>query len=357
MYNINMIAKLFKTFLQVLIPVIILFGVIYLIDTQFNLGLINRVFSMFENQNSSNVIQSTIKLQVRSRVENLIVLDSSADLTIISNKEIEIMDKDRMELNFVEVIGSERYYVLTINRIGVGTVTLPVSFKDKNEGREELVFKITREQYSLPFGLKEIEDWKNSTYTIQGDNLIAKVNKKYKLVEDYEPKDLIDLNKDKLLYTNSEGILLREEAGDSLTLMMRDLKKETGKIVVIASGYRSYLGQFKQYVGWARQLGIEEADNVSARPGYSEHTLGTAIDFMSQDSGFEFTNEFDKTIAGQWLKKNSYKYGYIQSYPEAKKEETGYNYEAWHYRYIGIENAKKVLYSGLTLNQWLDIEE
>jgi D-alanyl-D-alanine carboxypeptidase len=156
------------------------------------------------------------------------------------------------------------------------------------------------------------------------------------------------------LYTNSQGIRLRSEAADNLALMLKDLQKTTGKIAVIASGYRSINDQFKQYVSWVTELGQEEADKVSARPGYSEHSLGTVVDFMSQDSGFTFTNEFDNTIAGKWLLENSYKYGFVQSYPKGKEAITGYNYEAWHYRYIGVENALDLKESNLTLKEWIE---
>jgi D-alanyl-D-alanine carboxypeptidase len=179
------------------------------------------------------------------------------------------------------------------------------------------------------------------------------VKKGVKLYTTYEPTDLIDLNIEKLLYTNAPGIKLRSEAADALAIMLKNLKSETGKDVVIASGYRSYNVQFRTYVEWVRQLGLEEADTLSARAGYSEHQLGTAVDFMSQDSGFDFTEAFDATVAGQWLVANAHNYGFVLSYPKDMVSETGYAYEPWHYRYIGLDLAAEYKESGMVLNKFL----
>lgn len=341
---------------------IIYIVVIVLITIGIDFGL-KRItgFDLFQNirdrispsTNSNAEVKDSTPLEVELNQGPISIYDPSTILTAKSNKEILIDESTKFTLTFAEEFDNQKYYVLSIKNIGIGSANIPVVIKDKSGNSKSFTVIIDRQTYNLPFGLTEIKDWPDTKYTVNGNNLLAKVNKDFKLVNDYIPTDLIDLNADKLLYTNVAGIMLREEAGDSLAVMLSALKEVTGKNVVIASGYRSYIDQYKQYASWVRSMGQEEADKVSARPGYSEHTLGTSVDFMSEDSGFDFTNDFDQTIAGKWLKENSYKYGFVQSYPEGKETQTGYNYEAWHYRYIGIENAQELKDGGLTLREFL----
>lgn len=296
----------------------------------------------------------SIPLEVSLSSSEIETYDSSTAIVVISNQDINLSENSRLELVYIEDKDNQKFYVLKISNVGVGVAPISFAVASKSGETKDFIVTVTRQDYALPFGMKEVQDWEGSTYTIDGNDVLAQVDKTHKLVDDYTPKDLVDLNTEKLLYTNSAGIRLRSEAADNLALMLNDLQKTTGKIVVIASGYRTINDQFKQYISWITDLGQEQADKVSARPGYSEHSLGTVVDFMSQDSGFTFTNEFDSTVAGKWLNENSYKYGYVQSYPKGKEAITGYNYEAWHYRYIGVENAIDLKESNLTLKEWLE---
>lgn len=317
---------------------------------------------LFSQKNLNNMLNQqpisaniSIPLSVEIETKAIVTNISKPAIKVKANQEITVESESSAKLYFSHFENANTYlYALEFSNVGIGISTKHYTIRTKDNQEEKHTLEITKEQYSLPFGLSEIEDWSGFSYYANGDMLNAKVSKKHKLVTDYFPKDLVDLNKEYLLYTNVPGILLRKEAADSLKVMLTDLKKATGKDIVIASGFRSFADQFKQYVYWVRELGQVEADKISARPGYSEHQLGTAIDFMSEDSGFDFTNELEKTVAGTWLRENSYKYGFVQSYPEGKSEITGYNHEAWHYRYIGISNAKNVKESNLTLIEWLN---
>lgn len=115
------------------------------------------------------------------------------------------------------------------------------------------------------------------------------------------------------------------------------------------SGFRSYEEQVEVYKGWNEKYS-NEADRVSARPGYSEHQLGLAIDVNS----IEFT--FADTPEGKWLAENCYKYGFIIRYKEGTEDITGYMYEPWHIRYLSKEIAEEVHFSGLTLEEYLGID-
>lgn len=111
------------------------------------------------------------------------------------------------------------------------------------------------------------------------------------------------------------------------------------------SGYRSYETQESVYAGHVANKGQEEADKVSARPGHSEHQTGLAFDVNSLSSSFGSTPE------GIWLEENMADYGFILRYPEGKTERTGYSYEPWHIRYVGVELAQKIHESGLTVEE------
>lgn len=129
---------------------------------------------------------------------------------------------------------------------------------------------------------------------------------------------------------------------------MVDAAKAEGISLRSVSPYRSYSTQQSTYNGWVAKSGKAKADTYSARPGYSEHQTGLAVDIncASQKANFQNTKEY------AWLIKNCYKYGFILRYPKGKEYITGYVYEPWHYRYIGVEHATKVHNLGITYEEY-----
>lgn len=124
---------------------------------------------------------------------------------------------------------------------------------------------------------------------------------------------------------------------------------ESGLKMWVCSGFRSYNVQKNLYNSYVRRDGAAKADTYSARPGYSEHQTGLAFDINYADSRFNGTEQ------AKWLAANAHKYGFILRYPEGKEQITGYMYEPWHYRYVGVENAEKIYASGLTLEEYFGI--
>ena len=118
--------------------------------------------------------------------------------------------------------------------------------------------------------------------------------------------------------------------------------------IYAASGYRSYATQKYLYNNYVATDGFANAETYSARPGYSEHQTGLAMDIANK---YDFISKNDKEFT--WLVKNSYKYGFILRYPENKDNLTGYMYEEWHYRYVGKDIAKKVYESDLTYDEFV----
>lgn len=118
----------------------------------------------------------------------------------------------------------------------------------------------------------------------------------------------------------------------------------------ICSGYRSYSYQSTLYWGYVNRSGQAEADTYSARPGHSEHQTGLAFDINYAEEWFNNTAE------AQWIANNCADYGFILRYPAGKEDVTGYIHESWHVRYVGKELARKITDSGLTLEEYLEID-
>lgn len=178
---------------------------------------------------------------------------------------------------------------------------------------------------------------------LKKDTLIL-VNKYYALDKDYEPDNMVQIEA-------KYGVqqYLQKEAYDAFKKMADDAKKE-GLTLYITSPYRSYQTQNKLYNNYSAKDGKELADTYSARPGYSEHQTGLAADIVSGPgkslASFENTKEF------KWIKSHAHLYGFILRYPKGKEKLTGYQYEPWHYRYLGVDTASKIYSSGLTYEEY-----
>ena len=170
------------------------------------------------------------------------------------------------------------------------------------------------------------------------------VNKYYKLDKDYEPEDLTVINSKFASGTQK----LRKEAADKFEEMASDMLKENLKIYA-GSTYRSYSYQEGLYNRYVKKDGFKEAETYSARAGYSEHQLGLAVDIVNGKQNY--LSEGDKEYT--WLVNNSYKYGFILRYPHESEYITGYVFEDWHFRYLGIDLATKVHESKLTYDEYI----
>lgn len=185
------------------------------------------------------------------------------------------------------------------------------------------------------------------------DSLSVLVNKNYSLPEDYEPQDLVLL--DVLLYNddeNNEANYLRKEAADALKQLFTAAKKE-GHELVARSAYRSYETQVSLYQRYVEKDGVEAADTYSARPGHSEHQTGLTVDITSDSVHCGLTESFGKTEEGEWVAENAHRFGFIIRYPQDRVSETGYQYEPWHLRYVGVESATEIYKDQLILEDYV----
>jgi len=135
---------------------------------------------------------------------------------------------------------------------------------------------------------------------------------------------------------------------------LRLAAEAAGVALAVQSAYRSYAYQHQVFDGWVARLGTAQALRVSARPGHSEHQLGTAIDFRSRGGAAPWdVDDWGRTPAGAWLMAHAHHYGFVLSYPAGEEARTCYDYEPWHYRWVGREQAAQVHAAGVPLRVWL----
>jgi D-alanyl-D-alanine carboxypeptidase len=177
---------------------------------------------------------------------------------------------------------------------------------------------------------------------------LAPVDKQHRLAADCVPAGLVKLP-DEL---SNEPAYLRSDAAADLERMLADARAQ-GLSLYVASSYRSYDNQVSLFQYWVQTVGLREAERSSARPGHSEHQLGTTVDLTTEAVGYEPNEAFARTPEGIWVGQNSWKYGFIVSYPAGSEDITGYEYEPWHIRWVGLIVAGQVHASGLTLGEYL----
>ena len=156
------------------------------------------------------------------------------------------------------------------------------------------------------------------------------VDKQHPLPKDYEPGDLIELRYKSYRAGISDTMMLRRKAEEALEEMAA-AARASGITLTVSSAYRSYQYQIGSFDRWTARLGLKEAEKVSARPGYSQHQLGLVVDFGS------ISNDFAESTTGKWVAANAGRFGFCLSYPRGLEELTGYSWESWHYRYVGMD--------------------
>lgn len=183
------------------------------------------------------------------------------------------------------------------------------------------------------------------TDTSKGNTML--VNKYNALSKDYEVEDLKTISK---TYSYGDNKKLNKEAYDAFISLADDAKKE-GYTILIVSSYRTYQDQEDVWKDYKASFGTKKADAYAARAGSSEHETGLAIDVADYN---DKNDKFEATESFKWMQTNAHKYGYILRYPKDKENITGYSYEAWHYRYVGIDTATKVYNEDITYDEYYE---
>lgn len=186
--------------------------------------------------------------------------------------------------------------------------------------------------------------------TVDDADILKLVNRTRSLPSNYVPAGLVAVRVRLAAGITADEKLMKPEAAQALESLMQAAEQD--KVILYAvSGYRSYATQKWLYEYRVKVEGQALADLYTARPGQSEHQTGLAMDLAGADGQLE--ESFGQTTEGIWLANNAHRFGFIIRYPQGKETTTGYNYEPWHLRYVGVKAATEIAAQGLVLEEYL----
>ena len=249
------------------------------------------------------------------------VVDTTKPKIILQGNEVTIYQNDTYNEpgytatdNYDKDITSKVKVTNNIDNKKTGTYEVTYSVSDSSKNKTEIKRTVN-----------VIEKPKTQGTYIKG---ILIVNKKYSLPANYNP-----------------GV---DQTASTALKQLQQAASTAGHNIPLISGFRSYSRQQTLYNNYVARDGQALADTYSARPGHSEHQTGLAFDVGKLD------DNYGSTPAGIWLKENCHKYGFILRYPKGKESITGYQYEPWHIRYVGVEHATKIMNQNITLEEYLN---
>lgn len=187
---------------------------------------------------------------------------------------------------------------------------------------------------------------------VAADAKLVLLDRTYALPAGYAPGDLVAASTAGL--GGASGSKLVSAAMIDDLGAMAGAWREAGLSVIIESAYRSYGSQVSMFTSWVARLGYAGALERSARPGHSEHQLGTALDLTSPGWGGRFGDWAVESAEGAWMAAHGWEFGFVMSYPIGSQGSTCFSYEPWHYRWIGREAAAAQHASGLYPRQFLE---
>lgn len=228
----------------------------------------------------------------------------------------------------IEIIKKEKYFICNNLQKYINYLSL------NNLHVKDVISIVNSESYR--------NYYTNIKETDYSKDILILINKYNYLNKDYIPSDLEQISQ---VYNKGTNSMMRHIAKIHFEEMCENAKKE-GIIIYNMSAYRDYNKQEKIYNGYLLNYGYDVVDKFSARPGHSEHQSGLATDINTINKTFINTKEY------KWLQNNAYKYGFIERYPKDSEKITGYEYEPWHYRYVGMEIAKSIKEEGITFDEY-----
>ena len=277
-------------------------------------------------------------------------------------------------LLFIKVQKYHKTNEYKLKKIGYNKEEISIILKEPKENIDYIIGNeyndqiddIIKEKYYLNKNLEKYIEYKKNNENKNLSDVIAIINTNADKEEYKEPKKA-DIEKKELMLVNKYNYLEEnytpenvkpispmyaydennapEEIMEHYKEMFYAAKNE-GIDLIISSSYRSYKEQKETYEFYEQIKGDDVKDYASL-PGFSEHQTGLAFDILTLGV---MTDDFDKTDEYKWLINNSYKYGFILRYPKDKEYITKFDYESWHYRYVGIEAAKVIHDENITLS-------
>lgn len=338
-----------------------------------------------------NLLAKYAEFSVSGSEESMKYIASGDNYMKFTNdSEYAVINAQKVKLPAPAIVGNGKClvpYQSVIKAVSDGLTFRSNSKKHKIE--------ITRETYKeegveyktdITFSTEKFEvvaslvDTSGVTYSYLGDvssflqyiapedasSFLTLVNPSNALSPEYIPSDLEEIPSKYTARDDTYKLSLYAER--ALYAMLRDMTSELGSAAAyVTSAYRSYERQaslFESSVkdhlnehGCSRECAVAEVLNTLALPGTSEHQSGLCIDFLAGGATSLTNEQFTRTSAFEWLSENAYKYGFILRYPEGKTYSTTYAYESWHYRFVGRDVATVIHYSGICLEEYLELTE
>ena len=292
-------------------------------NENFDLSNLERYIDYSKNHNQNDI--NTIITLVNNNVDNVI--------NKLTEEEISIVEP--MILNLIK----EKYYIANnLSRYIDYYLKNYNSSSSQSLSSKDIINTINP---NLEYGFYE-----NSEATDITKDTLMIVNKHYKIDTNYEPSNLITIEPE-YGYANK----IRADIYEEFKKMYNAAKNDNVSLF-IASPFRNYYEQKALYDSYVSRDGVKNADTYSARPGYSEHHTGLAVDLIPyRDLDLD---TFESSAGFTWMQDNAYKYGFILRYPAGKEYITGYMYEPWHYRYVGVEAAKVIRNENITFEEYYE---
>lgn len=251
----------------------------------------------------------------------------------MDKKQIDYAIKNKYD-RYLIPLTKEKYFIWT--KYKEYTDYIKDEYKTSKFKYSEVITKVNTKTKDDPYT--------NTVETNMNLDSAILVNKHYQLPDKYAPDDIIPMS-NQYAYPNNS---IRNEVYEAFKEMSKDAKEQNITLIVNSS-YRDYETQKQIYEDYKDKNGEEYADKYAAKPNFSEHQTGLALDIFSPWYGMK---TFETSPAFTWLNENSYKYGFILRYPKDKEEITGYSYEPWHYRYLGKDLAQKVHNENITFEEY-----
>ncbi|MBP1997078.1 M15 family metallopeptidase [Paenibacillus eucommiae] len=182
-------------------------------------------------------------------------------------------------------------------------------------------------------------------------DLAVLVNKSFRLPAGYKPETLVEPNVPFIFKEKLEKRKMRKEAAEALEKLFAAATEE-GVSLAGVSGYRSQATQEVLYNNYVKRDGVEAANKYSAKPGFSEHQTGLVMDVSGISGKCAAEDCFADTKEAKWLAENAAEHGFIVRYLKGKESITGYQYEPWHIRYVGVDISKEIAEQGITLEEY-----